>query len=59
MNSATGTEPHGGTLVDLLVDEKQSALLKELAFNLPDIILNDRQLFDFELLATGVFSPRW
>jgi sulfate adenylyltransferase len=57
MKSATGVEPHGGTLVDLLVDEERSALLKEFALNLPDIILNDRQLFDFELLATGVFSP--
>jgi len=50
-------EPHGGSLVNLLVDEERSALLKEIAFNLPDITLNDRQLCDLEMLATGAFSP--
>jgi sulfate adenylyltransferase len=57
MKSAAGVEYHGGSLVNLLVDAQRSALLKEIAFNLPDITLNDRQLCDLELLATGVFSP--
>jgi sulfate adenylyltransferase len=50
-------EPHGGTLVNLLVDNDRQATLKELSINLPDIVLNDRQLCDFELIASGAFSP--
>ena len=57
MNQASSFEPHGGSLVDLLVDQERSVLLKDIALNLPDITLNDRQLCDFELLATGAFSP--
>jgi len=51
--------PHGksGKLINLLVDEKRSVLLKELTSSMPDIILNDRQICDFELLATGAYSP--
>ncbi len=45
------------TLVDLLVDDKQQQVLKKLASSLKDVILNDRQICDFELLVTGVFSP--
>jgi sulfate adenylyltransferase len=50
-------EPYGGELVDLLVDEERQVLLKKIALNLSDIALNDRQMSDLELLATGVFSP--
>ena len=50
-------DPHGGKLVNLLVDSERSALLKDIALNLPDITLNERQLCHFELLATGAFSP--
>lgn len=57
MKGAALVDPHGGSLVNLLVDEARSALLKDIALNLPDIILNDRQLCDLELLATGAFSP--
>jgi sulfate adenylyltransferase len=57
MASALLPEPHGGSLVNLLVDEDRSVLLKEIALNLPDITLNDRQLCDLEMLATGAFSP--
>jgi len=57
MNKASLVEPHGGSLLDLLVDQERSVLLKDIALNLPDITLNDRQLCDFELLATGAFSP--
>ncbi len=57
MAKASLVEPHGGSLVDLLVDQERSVLLKDIALNLPDITLNDRQLCDFELLATGAFSP--
>ena len=57
MKSTGLVEPHGGSLVNLLVDAKRGALLKEIAFNLQDLSLNERQLCDLELLATGAFSP--
>ncbi len=50
-------DAHGGRLVNLLIDEKRARLLKEITLNIPDICLNDRQLCDLELLATGGFSP--
>ena len=57
MKRASKVEPHGGSLVNLMVDEERAAVLKEIALNLPDITLSDRQLCDLELLATGAFSP--
>ncbi len=50
-------DAHGGPLVNLLVSEERASVLKDISFNLPDIILNDRQICDLELLATGGFSP--
>jgi len=44
-------------LVNLLVDEKRNRLLKGLTSTMPEVILNDRQICDFELLTTGAFSP--
>ena len=44
-------------LVNLIADEERQKLLKELSFSLPDVSLNERQMCDLELLATGVFSP--
>ncbi|SDU08912.1 bifunctional sulfate adenylyltransferase/adenylylsulfate kinase [Desulfobacula phenolica] len=44
-------------LVNLLVSQEQRSVLKKLSSSMPDVILNDRQICDFELLATGVFSP--
>ena len=52
-NNAKQTEPHGGRLINLLVDAERAALLKEISMNLPDLTLNERQLCDLELLATG------
>ena len=57
MNTNNRVTPHGGELQDLLVDEERAGLLKEIALNLPDITLNERQMCDLELLATGAFSP--
>ncbi len=57
MSKSVLVEPYGGRLVNLKVDHDRSLVLKELALNLPEIILNQRQLCDLELLATGVFSP--
>ena len=56
-NNATQVEPHGGRLINLVVDAERAALLKEISMNLPDLTLNERQLCDLELLATGAFSP--
>jgi sulfate adenylyltransferase len=44
-------------LVNLFVSEERYPILKTLSATMPDIILNDRQICDFELLITGVFSP--
>jgi sulfate adenylyltransferase len=57
MNTDNRVTPHGSELVDLLVDEERARLLKEIALNLPDITLNERQMCDLELMATGAFSP--
>ena len=53
----TAFEAHGGPLVNLMVDDGRAALLKDITLNLQDVILNERNLCDLELLATGVFSP--
>ncbi len=55
MNSNIETQE--SSLVNLVCDEERSLLLKEIARNLPDISLNERQLCDLELLANGSFSP--
>lgn len=48
---------HGGELRNLLVDAERNDILKKVATNLPDITLEDHHLCDFELIATGAFSP--
>ncbi len=45
------------SLINLIVDQAQHLNLKKLLPSLPDIILNERQLCDFELICTGGFSP--
>lgn len=55
--TASIKDAHGGRLVNLLVDEERARLLKDIALNISDIALNDRQLCDLELLAIGGFSP--
>jgi len=49
--------PHGGTLVNLMVDKEQEGKLKELAHELPSWDLSARQLCDLELLMIGAMSP--
>ena len=44
-------------LVNLLVSVEQQIVIKKLSSSMPEVILNDRQICDFELLTTGVFSP--
>ncbi len=45
------------TLVNLVADTERQKLLKDLSLSLPEMSLNERQMCDLELLATGVFSP--
>lgn len=57
MKAVLPPKAHGGPLVDLRVDAERAALLKQVAMDLPDVVLNERHMCDFELLATGAFSP--
>ncbi len=49
--------PHGGTLVNLLVDEERAPELREASRDWPSWDVTDRQLCDLELLMNGGFSP--
>src|SRR2546425_2809746 len=49
--------PHGGTLVDLLVDDDRASDLKKQSADWPSWDLTPRQLCDLELLLSGGFSP--
>ena len=49
--------PHGGELVDLLVDETRAAELKTASREWSSWDLTRRQLCDLELLLNGGFSP--
>ncbi len=49
--------PHGGTLVDLIVDEARAEQLKAESRDWKSWDLTDRQVCDFELIANGGFSP--
>ncbi len=50
-------EPHGGELVDLVVDAVRAAELREQSHDWVSWDLTARQLNDFELLANGGLSP--
>jgi sulfate adenylyltransferase len=50
-------EPHGGTLVNLLVSPERAAELKAGSRDWPSWDLTERQLCDLELLMNGGFSP--
>jgi sulfate adenylyltransferase len=50
-------EPHGGTLVDLLVSPERAAELKAASRDWPSWDLTPRQFCDLELLLNGGFSP--
>lgn len=49
--------PHGGRLIDLLVDPEKAAQLRGQSRDWPSLDLTQRQLCDLELLLTGGFSP--
>ena len=49
--------PHGGRLINRLVEGAAREQLLELAERLPKVQLNARQLSDCELIGIGAFSP--
>ena len=49
--------PHGGKLIDLLVDAERAKALKAESRDWPSWDLTPRQLCDLELLLNGAFSP--
>src|SRR5207302_5600646 len=50
-------EPHGGVLVDPIVDEERAAELKKQSSDWPSWDLTERQICDLELIQSGGFSP--
>ena len=50
-------EPHGGELVDLMVNAERAAELKAASRDWPSWDLTPRQICDLELLLNGGFSP--
>ncbi|MFC1858735.1 bifunctional sulfate adenylyltransferase/adenylylsulfate kinase [Thermodesulfobacteriota bacterium] len=49
--------PHGGELINLVVDPERAKALRKLSRNLQTLTLTSRQLADLELLMNGAFSP--
>ena len=49
--------PHGGALVDLIVDPDRARTLKVESRDWPSWDLTERQICDLELLLNGAFSP--
>jgi len=50
-------EPHGGTLVSLIVNGERADEIRGLSREWPSIDLNQRQLCDLELMLNGGLSP--
>jgi sulfate adenylyltransferase len=49
--------PHGGTLVNRLVDAATASKLAGAAASLPKVTLSAKQACDLEMIAIGAFSP--
>ncbi|MGB0951872.1 MAG: sulfate adenylyltransferase [Planctomycetota bacterium] len=49
--------PHGGTLINRVVEGGERDALLEKAASLPAITLNSREASDLEMIATGAMSP--
>lgn len=49
--------PHGGTLIDRTVSGKDREAWLEKAKTLPRITLNDREMADLDMIASGALSP--
>jgi len=57
MSEAHAIDPHGGTLVNLLVEGAEAEALRAEAANLPKVVVSERELSDLEMLAVGALSP--
>jgi sulfate adenylyltransferase len=57
MTDADPIAPHGGALVNLLVDGAEADTLRAEAANLPKVVVSARELSDLEMLAVGALSP--
>ncbi|MDV2495801.1 MAG: sulfate adenylyltransferase [bacterium] len=49
--------PHGGELVNRVLEGEERDTAEEQAADLPQVALNARAISDLELIATGAFSP--
>jgi sulfate adenylyltransferase len=49
--------PHGGTLVNRVLDPARAAAAQQEAAKLPAVTLSAREAFDLEMIAIGAFSP--
>lgn len=49
--------PHGGVLINRCVEGNERSEALEEAKSLKSIIINEREISDFEMLATGALSP--
>jgi sulfate adenylyltransferase len=56
-SSASIIAPHGGKLVNRIVDAPKAAALKAEAAKLPRITLSAKQACDLEMIAIGAYSP--
>src|SRR6185369_5197181 len=57
MTTYIAIQPHGGELVDRLLDGPRRDELRALAQTAPRIELSEVGLSDLELIATGAYSP--
>src|SRR5580658_6880900 len=49
--------PHGGKLVNRIVEGSAAAALSKEAASLPSLVLSPREQFDLEMISIGAFSP--
>ena len=57
MSAKSLIPPHGGVLVNRIVDSGKAAALAEEAAGLEVVTLRSKQACDLEMIATGAFSP--
>jgi len=57
MNTPEPIPPHGRTLVDLILPEREAERAAEEAEHLPKLTVGKRELSDLEMLAVGALSP--
>ena len=50
-------EPHGGTLINRMVDGETKNTLEQKARGLEQVTINSREISDLEMIATGGLSP--